>query len=174
MVCPPYFDPPVSNTQLQQGEDKFKHGLTSMSNNAITKAYVARLAFKKCILARISVTQAEIDALEKQWDFIQSLDNEAHSDLAVIDTQLSLFRELMDEKGIADNIAYYHAVYKDNLLALATADVGLHQMTSDRAFPTNEGNPVHFDMGVSDEGDSPLSEGDVDASASSAEASEDE
>ena len=109
-----------------------------MSQATIEKAYAARLAFKRCILARIAVAQAEVDALERQRDFIQSLDDDVHCDLSLIDNELTSIKEIMDERGIADNISYHHAVYADELVALAVADKQLQQLTSGRSITIME------------------------------------
>lgn len=149
---------------ILQGNEKFKHGLSFMTDATVTRAYAARLAFKKCILARISVTQAEIDALEKQRDFIHSLDDDFHSDLTGVDNELSSVKEIMDERGIVDDISYHHAVYADELVALTVADMQLHQLTSDRVFSirTRKQDPSSSDgEASSSEGESALgAEGD--------------
>jgi hypothetical protein len=125
-----------------QGKEKFKRGLSSMSDATIERAYAARLAFKKCILACISVTQAEIDALEKQRDFIQSLDDDIHCDLTMVDNELASVKETMDERGIVDDISYHHAVYADELVALTVADMQLHQLTSNRSLSIRVQEPL--------------------------------
>lgn len=97
-----------------QGKKKFKHGLSSMSNATVKRAYAARLAFKKCVLAHISVTQAEIDTLEKQRDFIQSLDNDIHCNLTSV-------KEMMDKREIIDDtylLPSYDICMLMNLLCL--------------------------------------------------------
>ena len=145
-----------------------------MSNSSVAKAYATRLAFKKSILARISLTQAEIDALEKQRNFVQCLDEEAHSDLAMIDNHLASFKEIMDERGLTDDISYHHAVYADELVALTVADMQLRQIISDRTLSIRERKPA--DSVVSDTGDfdSSSSEGDSGGSASLASSGEDD
>ena len=124
------------------------------------KAYAARLAFKKCILARISLAQAEVDALEKQRDFIQSLEDDTHHDLSEVDDDLASVKEVMDERGLADDIAYQHAVYADELVALTIAGVQLNQMVPDVPF-SFEGSPLHSSL--------PASESSSNAEDSSAE-----
>ena len=132
----------------------------------IMEASTVRLTVKKSILNHISLIQAEIDTLEKQQDFIQSLAEEAHSDLTLIDDHLTLFKEIMDERGLIDNISYHHAVYAEKLVVLTVANMSLHQITSDRALSIRDWQPtssVGSDMGdfdTEESGHSLSSEGD--------------
>ena len=100
-----------------------------MSDEAIRTAYAAKIAAKKCILIRIALAKANIDALEKRNDFFQTLQREAEEELAAHEADIECIRMNMGGRGIVeDDIEFYHAVYAEELVALSTADLQLAHM----------------------------------------------
>ncbi|KIJ10886.1 hypothetical protein PAXINDRAFT_157491 [Paxillus involutus ATCC 200175] len=52
-----------------------------MSDNVVTKAYAAKLAFLPCILGRVALVKAELNAIDKQREFLQILTDRGIKDL---------------------------------------------------------------------------------------------
>ncbi|KAF9236426.1 hypothetical protein BU15DRAFT_77000 [Melanogaster broomeanus] len=110
-----------------EGRRKLRRGLSSMSDEVVTKAFAAKMASKRCILSRISVTLAEVDAMEKQRDFLQALEAEAND---ATKEELQSVKDVLGDHGVTleDDIAFGHAVYADELVALTIADMQINQI----------------------------------------------
>ncbi|KIK97543.1 hypothetical protein PAXRUDRAFT_136112, partial [Paxillus rubicundulus Ve08.2h10] len=114
-----------------EGRQKFMCGLSSMSNEVVSKAYAVKLASKKCIISCLSLTHAEIDAMEKQFDFMWALEEEANDKLSATDEELQSIKDVIDECGITlgDDIVFGHVIYADELIVLTIANLKLSQVT---------------------------------------------
>ena len=90
------------------------------------------MASKRTILARVSLAQTEVDALEKQADLLRAIEAEHSEELAASDEELGCIMDVLADRGIDphEHAAYQHAVYADELNALTMSDMQLHQITA--------------------------------------------
>ena len=78
-------------------------GLSHLPDSLLQKAYSAKLAFKNTILQRISLTQANIDALEKCNEFFRGLKEHTEAELAMHEEELGTMQIVLKERGINGN-----------------------------------------------------------------------
>ncbi|KIK94714.1 hypothetical protein PAXRUDRAFT_142279 [Paxillus rubicundulus Ve08.2h10] len=120
----------VGFEDVVKGKQKFKRGLLSLSDTVLHKAYVAKLASKNSILTRLSLTETEVDALEKQADLLRTIQAEDKEELSASKQELDSIKEVLIDHGLdpPEHVAYKHAVYANDLIALTIADMQLHQI----------------------------------------------
>ncbi|KIJ11239.1 hypothetical protein PAXINDRAFT_157366 [Paxillus involutus ATCC 200175] len=116
---------------IVEGKHIFERGLSTLSPNVIKMAYRAQLATKQCILSRINTTLAELDATEKRSDFLRAVKEEHEKELSVVSEELQCVKDVVVGQGIDidDHIAFSHAVYAEELVALTMSDMQLHQLS---------------------------------------------
>jgi len=106
-------------------------GLSHLSDTLFLRAYISKVAFKKTILRRIALSQANIEALERRNEFFRGLEEESTPERAMSDEELDCIRNVLEGRGINEadiEIEYLHAVYEDELVAFSIADMQLAQM----------------------------------------------
>ncbi|KIK76800.1 hypothetical protein PAXRUDRAFT_168734 [Paxillus rubicundulus Ve08.2h10] len=120
----------VGFEDIVEGKKKFKCGLSSLSDIVICKAYFAKLASKNSILTCLYLTETEVDALEKQADFLHVIQAEDREELSTSNQELDSIKEVLINCGLnpQEHVVYKHAVYADGLIALTIADMQLHQI----------------------------------------------
>lgn len=136
---------------LNQGKEIFKKGLLQLPPELFKKFYIAKLASKDCILSRIAMTLREVDALEKTKDVLLEINKYDGDQLAGADSDLLLFKEAAQahSSDVANEVAFHHAVYADELAALAITDMQLDHMTSTQS----DDSDVSDDLVYEDEDD---------------------
>ncbi|KAI9572220.1 hypothetical protein HD554DRAFT_2068032 [Boletus coccyginus] len=134
-----------------EGGQLFTRGLSHLSDTLLHKAYTSKVAFKKTILHRIALSQANLDALERRNEFFRGLEEEVTAERAMDDEELDCIRSVLGDRGIDETdleIEYQHAVYEDELVAFSIAEMQLAQMAD-----TGRIRPQH------DSGDNPSGPG---------------
>ncbi|KAF9242570.1 hypothetical protein BU15DRAFT_72686 [Melanogaster broomeanus] len=113
-----------------EGKEVFKKGISLMPKELFDKLYIAKVASKDCILSRISTTLREVDALEKEKDALLAYEKYEKQQLAAACLELQLFKEEAQARAsdIMDDVAFRHAVYADELVALTVTDMQLNHM----------------------------------------------
>jgi hypothetical protein len=96
------------------------------------KLYIAKRASRDCIISHISTTLREVDALEKMKHALLEMTKYDRDQLAAADSELLRFKEeaLARSSDVTNDVAFRHAVYADELAALAVTDTQLGYMTS--------------------------------------------
>ena len=121
-------------------------------DSLLRKAYISKVASKNTILNRITLTQSNIDALERRNEFFRALKQEVSDELSMNEEELDCIRNVLGGRGITeDDIEFHHAVYADELVALTIADLQLAQMVG-RIHDNNES--VSENSSDSDSGES--------------------
>jgi len=108
----------------------FKKGLSLMPIEVFNKFYIAKVASKDCILSHISTTLREVDALEKEKDALLEYRKHEEERLPAAYVELQFYKEEAEARGsdIANDIAFHHAIYANDLTALATTNTQLNDM----------------------------------------------
>ncbi|KAG6379192.1 hypothetical protein JVT61DRAFT_11636 [Boletus reticuloceps] len=149
--------PCLTIEDMTEGKDVFLTGLSQLPEQLFRKVYIAKRASRDCILARLSSSLREIDALEKMKDVIIEMHKQDENDLLAIGKDLEIFKAEAVARGnsIDDDIAYRHAVYADEFTALASTNTQLNIMLNitDPELTSDESESV-----VSDELDEPVVE----------------
>ncbi|KAN0088843.1 hypothetical protein V8E55_005900 [Tylopilus felleus] len=112
-----------------EGKHKFMRGLSHFSDSVVQKAYVAKMEFRNSILHRIMLCQANINATASRMDLFHAMEQEAQDHLKSADEEIKWVKEVMGVRGI-DDLAFHHATYVDELVALTIADMQVEQMTN--------------------------------------------
>ena len=100
-------------------------GLSHLSDALLRKAYISKVAFKKTILYRIALSQANIEALERRNGFFRGLKEDSTAELAMHDEELSCIRDVLGGRGINEaDIEHQHAVHADDTQLAQMADTG--------------------------------------------------
>ena len=124
---------------LCQGKRKFLRGLSHFSDSVIQKAYMAKMESRNSIVRRIMLCQANIDATASRMDLFNAMKQEAQSDLEGADEEIQWVKEVMGIRKIdTDDLAFHHATYADELVALTIADTQVEQMTNVLAVDANK------------------------------------
>jgi hypothetical protein len=118
-----------------------------MPSVVFNKFYTAKVASKDCILFRISTTLREVDVLEKEKDALLEWEKHEKERLAGVCTELQLFKEEAEAHGsdIANDVAFRHAIYADNLAALSVTNMQLNDMLG-LSDPKPESDDTDSDM----------------------------
>ncbi|KAI6144395.1 hypothetical protein BKA82DRAFT_10154 [Pisolithus tinctorius] len=137
-----------------KGHDFLRRGLSQLPDNVLVKAILAKHAFRDCISQRVSQTLAEIEFIERQRDLLTEVHTAARETLATAESQLAMLTDIFDQRDLQDgkdDVAFYHAVYADELVAFTIAATQTEQLESfmDERSPSPdehvEENPDHDD-----------------------------
>lgn len=82
-------------------------------------------------MQRVTLTKAEIESAERHRDLLSEVHAENQDALATAESHLELLMQIFDQRDlqdIKDDVAYYHAVFADELVALTIADAQVEQM----------------------------------------------
>ena len=79
----------------------------------------------------LSLARSEIHALEKQSDFLRAMQGGDNDELSAVDEELDCMKSELTERGVTlqDHIAFGHAIYADELVALTITDMQLRQIS---------------------------------------------
>ncbi|KIK80328.1 hypothetical protein PAXRUDRAFT_15847 [Paxillus rubicundulus Ve08.2h10] len=112
---------------IVEGREKFQCGLNQLSDMVVHKAYEAKI----CILDHLSLTQSETYAQEKQVDFLHAIQGEDNEELSAADEELDCIKGVLADYGITvkGHMAFKHTIYSNNVVALAIANMQLHQIS---------------------------------------------
>lgn len=114
-----------------KGHDILHHGLSHLSDRVLLKVLEAERPFRDSVVYRVSRTKAEIESAGRQKELLKGVLTEAQGNLDDAESQLSLLRQVVDERGLEearDDAEYYHAVFADELVVLTIADGQVEQM----------------------------------------------
>ncbi|KAG9312507.1 hypothetical protein JVU11DRAFT_6899 [Chiua virens] len=120
----------LSLDDMIDGEDAFREGLRQLPQHLVRQFYIAKLASRDCILARIASNLGEIDALEKTRTVLLEVKKHDQAMLATTDQELTALKEVAETQcsDIKQDIAFRHAVYADELVALTVLNTQLSHM----------------------------------------------
>ncbi|KAG9311120.1 hypothetical protein JVU11DRAFT_9031 [Chiua virens] len=106
------------------GEDAFREGLRQLPQHLVRQFYIAKLASRDYILAHIASNLHEIDALEKTRTVLLEVKKHDQAMLATADQELTALKEVAETQcsDIEQDIAFRHAVYADELVALMVSN----------------------------------------------------
>ncbi|KAI6155713.1 hypothetical protein BKA82DRAFT_5826 [Pisolithus tinctorius] len=135
-----------------KGHDFLRCGLSQLPDNVLVKAILVKRAFQDCISQWVSQTLAEIEFIEQQRDLLTEVHTAAWETLATAESQLAMLMDIFDQCDLQDgkdDVAFYHAVYADELVAFTIAATQTEQLESfmDERLPSPdehvEENPDH-------------------------------
>jgi hypothetical protein len=86
----------------------FERGLSHLFDSLLRKAYISKVASKNSILHRISLSQANIDALERRNEFFRAMKEEANAELSMHEEGLNCIRNVLGGRGINEDDIEYH------------------------------------------------------------------
>ncbi|KAI6154133.1 hypothetical protein BKA82DRAFT_35927 [Pisolithus tinctorius] len=142
----------LSLEDVHKGHDFLHHGLSQLPDNVLVKAILAKCAFWDCISQQVSQTLAEIEFIEQQRDLLTEVHTAAQETLATAESQLAMLMDIFDQCDLQDgkdDMAFYHAVYADELVAFTITATQTEQLESfmDKRSPSPdehvEDNPDH-------------------------------
>ncbi|KAI5993788.1 hypothetical protein F5J12DRAFT_896905 [Pisolithus orientalis] len=144
----------LSLEDVHKGHDFLHHGLSQLPDNVLVKAILAKHAFWDCISQQVSQTLAEIEFIEQQRDLLTEVHTAALETWATAEMQLAMLMDIFNQHDLQDakdDMAFYHAVYADELVTFTIAATQMEQLESfmDERLPSPDkhvkDNPDHDD-----------------------------
>ena len=112
-------------TNGKQGRNILSSGLSRLADRVIIKAVQAKQADRECIKQRVTQIKAEIESVERCRDLLNEIQAGYQKDFAAVEMHMDLLMSIFDDCGLhelKDDVAFYHAAYANELIALTVTD----------------------------------------------------